>query len=306
MKTIKNTLLYSICVLSLFTACSNQDLEGDAEETQENFRLPKEISRAIKFRKMNPLNFDYKVIKFGKDDAYEIIITQGDIAIPKDEFLQLYIKKEIANSKPQAKTEFIVNTKEFKTINLYAFVGKEPAGYALSPQAVKALRKAVDNWNEGFSSIKMDITVGSDFFASQKMYETFVGASKEAVDFGGFADFPDVNNSPGDYIFISPDANQSGPENAKDLEYLLTHELGHTIGFKHTDWNTRRSCVEAGLSDSERSEEASAKILGPLPLSTYDPNSIMNACFRVDKTSETINIFDGLSSSVLYHEYGGY
>lgn len=95
---------------------------------------------------------------------------------------------------------------------------------------------------------------------------------------GMSAGFPDANGNPPSPIRLNSDANALGSN--PDQYYLATviaHELGHTIGFRHTDYFNRTfSC---GWSSNPNEGDAG---VGAIPIygtpTSEDPNSWMLAC----------------------------
>ena len=75
----------------------------------------------------------------------------------------------------------------------------------------------------------------------------------------------------------------------------MTHELGHCIGMRHSDYHDRSfSCGSGG------SEGSSPFGANPIPgTPKFDPNSIFNSCFSSTQNGE-FSEFDIIALEFLY------
>jgi hypothetical protein len=68
-------------------------------------------------------------------------------------------------------------------------------------------------------------------------------------------------------------------------EHVITHELGHCIGFRHSDYYNRAiSC--GGSASNEGTAGVGANLIPGTPSTATVGGSIMNACFRSTETGE--------------------
>jgi hypothetical protein len=68
-------------------------------------------------------------------------------------------------------------------------------------------------------------------------------------------------------------------------EHVITHELGHAIGFRHSDYYNRTiSC--GGSASNEGTAGVGANLIPGTPSNATVGGSIMNACFRSTETGE--------------------
>jgi hypothetical protein len=61
----------------------------------------------------------------------------------------------------------------------------------------------------------------------------------------------------------------------------MKHEIGHTLGMRHTDWFSRQSCGQSG--ESAGSDGA---VHIPGTRTGFDSTSIMLACFGANEDGE--------------------
>jgi Dual-action HEIGH metallo-peptidase len=68
-------------------------------------------------------------------------------------------------------------------------------------------------------------------------------------------------------------------------EHVITHELGHCIGFRHSDYYNRAiSC--GGSASNEGTAGVGATLIPGTPSTAVVGGSIMNSCFRSTETGE--------------------
>ena len=67
-------------------------------------------------------------------------------------------------------------------------------------------------------------------------------------------------------------------------EHVITHELGHAIGFRHSDYYNR--AISCGSGGNEGDSGVGAIHISGTPTTATVGGSIMNACFRSTETGE--------------------
>ena len=75
----------------------------------------------------------------------------------------------------------------------------------------------------------------------------------------------------------------------------ITHEIGHSVGFRHSDWFDRFSCGSGG----GESAGSTGAIHVPGTPTGRDTTSIMNACFSNSENGE----FNGNDITALRNMY---
>jgi len=97
---------------------------------------------------------------------------------------------------------------------------------------------------------------------------------------GGSAGFPSGGNPYGQ-INIGTGLNSYSVD---VNEHVITHELGHTIGFRHSDYYNR--AISCGSGGNEGDSGVGAILIPGTPSTAVVGGSIMNSCFRSTETGE--------------------
>lgn len=173
-------------------------------------------------------------------------------------------------------------TRQFRTNNLVTgsnrtvdIIGYTGGGFALSSKAQTALQWAVNNYNRiSGSALRFNLTFGTNY-GNKDMVVYDNSANNPGVS-GGVAGFPS-NGLPNKFVQIygleGLDTNTN--------EHVITHEIGHSIGFRHSDYYDRASC---GSNQNEGTAGVGAIQLPGTP--TRDFDSIMQACFGAGEDGE--------------------
>lgn len=313
MKTnfFKTRALAFASLLFVVTSCSDEGL-GSFEET--NTHLPKDILGKIQDLKLDPKGFEVQDVVYPDGTRTPVVLT-NDIAMEKERFMK--IPSDENGISKQYQTEFLIDTDIHEEVNVIVYTGETifegdtPIVTGLSDAAQQGVNDAIENWNAVWGSgIKMTVDFSSATSFDPDFYETFIVVNLSLNGFGGFADFPDAEGNPGNFVQISPNASDFAANAPNAIEHLITHELGHTLGFRHTDWNSRQSCVNLGLESAPSVENNPPMIiygtLPSIPGILEQENSIMNACFNTDITTGELNFFDQAALRLLYPFRYGY
>lgn len=257
---------------SLFftTACTEE--ENLAVEPENAGEISTEVLAQFK-----ELGFDVSDITTTNgsemlDPAYEgnNFLLEGDIIITPEN-LENMLKSEVKHTG--------VNGEQYRTNNLvYAprtinVIGYTGGSSALDSKMRTALQWAVDNYNRLNTGLNFTLTFGTNYGSYDMVVYKVDGSG------GGSAGFPS-GGDPYKYIKI-----QSGTSNyaTNVVEHVITHEMGHAIGFRHTDYFDRS--ISCGSGGNEGDGGVGAVHVPGTP-SGADMNSIMLACFSSSEDGE--------------------
>jgi len=141
-----------------------------------------------------------------------------------------------------------------------------------------ALTNAIANYNAQPIRWHMTRTNGSTTGCSATITARFAAGVT-----GGSSGFPS-GGRPFNTINIGDGLNSSTFPTST-VTHVITHELGHTIGFRHSDYFNRAiSC--GGTPQNEGSGSIGAILIPGTPSGATVGGSIMNSCFRTNETGK--------------------
>lgn len=171
----------------------------------------------------------------GQINISDKTITVGDMIFDKDQLLSTMetLENPKKSSQKQYRTWYTVN----KPV-IYVY------GDRLIPFVNDGLNFAINQYN----SLNLDIRFKRVFNRSQA---NLVIGMKSGIAGLGQAQFPDQFGNPGKVVQIDTDvSNETGTAGRNFVKALVLHEIGHTIGLRHSDWEDRLSCVPFGETSS--------------------------------------------------------
>jgi hypothetical protein len=200
--------------------------------------------------------------------ADDIMVVEGKVYVGRDAEVSLTASREMLGA--GAATE-----EQYRTNNL------------VSPSLTKICINGPAF--TGVFSTALDMAIQN--YAEQPLSFTMARAPSTGCSFtinavidpnmnGGVAGFP-ANGNPFGQITIGGLLSQYGVD---VIEHVITHEIGHTIGFRHSDYYNR--AISCGSGGNEGDAGVGAIHIPGTPTTASTGGSIMNSCFRTVETGE--------------------
>ncbi len=263
----------------LFTSCEKEDLSVSPEEEAVNINseVPETVLQKIASLHFNPEGATIGKIMLPGGGFEKTYIVEGDIVLSAE---------QLNNMSPSNITD-----KQYRTNNLVSnnrtirVIGYTGGSQALTSKQRTALQYAINNYNALNIGLSFTLTFGTSYSSYDiVVYQTINGQA------GGVAGFPS-NGNPYKFVQIYDGMEQYSVDTN---EHVMTHEIGHTLGMRHTDWFSRQSCGQTG----EAAGSDGAVHIPGTPTG-YDANSIMLACFGANEDGE-FGSYDRVAFEYLY------
>ena len=277
MKFPTKILLPAMCFAILFTSCKRESID-DLNSAE---KLPAAVLKQIADK------------GFSTDNARKVdngYLVEGDIILTPENL----------SSSTTSPTLLIASSEQYRTTNL---VKALPRTITVSVSGtlvgIPVWSSATDNMISRYNALGLQI----------QFLRVASGGNVDLVGFdqgpsGGYitlgsSGFPDAAGNPYNQIKMNTNSQAYGTNpNLTYVTNVLQHEMGHCIGFRHTDYfNRALSC--GGSKSNERAGTIGAILIPGTP-SGFDSESFMLACSNGGATDRTFNPNDKIALNYLY------
>ncbi|WP_044279612.1 zinc-dependent metalloprotease [Myxococcus stipitatus] len=202
--------------------------------------------------------------------ANDIMVVDGAVYVGRDAHVTLEASREMLQPAP-------FSLEQYRTTNL---VSSTKTKICINPTASfnsysrlsQGLDLAIANYNGLSLTFKM--ARGPTTGCSANITATTMSGA------GGSAGFPSGGNPYGTINIGTGLQSYSVDVN----EHVITHELGHAVGFRHSDYYNRS--ISCGSGGNEGAAGVGAIHIAGTPTTATVGGSIMNSCFRSTETGE--------------------
>lgn len=266
MKRTKSLLATAFAIMIAFTACDDSVMEAADEVSPEV--LTKLAAAGFNISDQAPLNFE---------DGY---LVEGDIYIPASQIDALSAGERLPIEE-QYSTNNLVSTSGSRTITLYAPVAssgggrgkKGSSGY--SPAMIAGLDLAIARFNAENLEISFQRVTSS---SGADIVMTRLSKRDESRGVLGSAGFPTSSGDPYGEIKMSGVLESNYGLSVEGIATIIAHEMGHCVGFRHTDYFDRSISCGGGTSNEGTAGVGANHIPGTPTGASAAQKSWMLAC----------------------------
>jgi hypothetical protein len=200
--------------------------------------------------------------------ADDIQVVGGVVYLGRDAEVSLAASREMLQTGESAKEQYRTNNLISPSLTKICVNGSTFTGVFST-----ALDLAIQNYDEQPLTFAMARTPSSGCSFT-------INAVIQPALVGGSAGFP-AGGLPFGTITIGGGLSTFSVDT---IEHVITHELGHTIGFRHSDFFNR--AISCGSGGNEGDAGVGAVHIPGTPTGATVGGSLMNSCFRTSETGE--------------------
>ena len=225
---MKNLKLLGLMFLStlLMYSCTPSDVAAPADEVSSEV-LSALTNAGFDIHNQAPITFD------------EGYLVEGDIYIPRSDINSLREGNRLAVEE-QYSTTNLVSAGGGRVITMYAEEatsggrGKKSSG-GYSPAMIAGLDEAIARYN----AQNLNVTFQRITSNNADITMTRLNKRQERQGILGSAGFPTAAGDPYNEIKMSGVLESSYGLSTDGIATIIAHEMGHCVGFRHTDWFDR-------------------------------------------------------------------
>ena len=243
---IKSATFFAVASVAFTFGCASELETGSAEEIQE-------------------IQDNLVLAGFPADD---IMVVDGMVYVGRDAHVTLEASREMIASPVEGQ-------EQYRTTNLVSLSHRKicvnpTSAFNSYSRLSNGLNAAIANFNA--QPIVFDFARGPTTGCTANI------SARTMSGVGGSAGFPSGGNPYGIINIGTGLQSYSAGVN----EHVITHELGHTIGFRHSDYYNR--AISCGSGGNEGTAGVGAIHIPGTPTTATVGGSLMNSCFRSSET----------------------
>jgi hypothetical protein len=206
--------------------------------------------------------------------ANDIMIVDGLVYVGRDAHVTLEASREMIQSAPGTSDE------QYRTTNLVSGKTKICVNPTSTFNSYSRLSAGLDLAIANYNGLGLVFTFARGPTTGCSANIT----AKTTTGTGGSSGFPSGGSPYGTINIGTGLQSYSNDVN----EHVVTHEIGHTVGMRHSDYYNRSiSC--GGAATNEGSAGVGAILISGTPSTATVGGSVMNSCFRSTETGEWSN-----------------
>ncbi|HEY9116222.1 MAG TPA: M57 family metalloprotease [Roseivirga sp.] len=285
MKKIKALFALLIAATFSFYACENV--------SEEIPTIDQEVSQAV-LDKLQAAGYSPNDVIKGEWKGQTGYIVEYDLFFSENEIDELEINPKVPGTEHYHTTNLVTN------LPRVIKVGIDPS---FSQSAKDALDQTIAMYNAENLALQFQLATVTTSGRGKKQTVTtdadiFISAFSERprggfITLGRATGFPTSSGDPAEGFGLNTYWINNFNPSVTDLKGVMAHEIGHTIGFRHTDYQTRESC---GSNTNEGSAGVGAIYIPGTPTGS-DATSLMQSCGPADD----FNANDVIALNYLYN-----